>query len=70
MKTKIPTSLKIRLQTNDRKIVQAISNKFADVPSKNFAKGAMLINRKRFYQNVGDDKVAKWRKISGEIRNR
>ncbi len=44
-------------------IVMARSKKFKDVLHKRFIKGAILINRNRFYVNRGDENKSKWELI-------
>lgn len=63
-------SFEKQLVNSKNKIVQARSRKFNYVPKEGFVTGAILQNYGRKYHNVGDDKVARWKRISGEIKNR
>lgn len=65
---KLETSFKVKIWDNNKKIVKAHSKKFSDVPTKNIVRGGILKNRGRMYHNIGDDKKAEWKRISGEIK--
>ena len=61
---KTKTSFGIILISRDGRVVWCTSKKLSDVPKKKNATGCMLFCRKKLYTNIGNEKLAKWVKIT------